>query len=60
VGEKEGARDGVVELAFIVTLEGTNRSTELGRDLGEELGEVDKRVGLQPKHKSPKKTREII
>jgi hypothetical protein len=59
VGEK-GARGRVVELATIVTLEGTDRSTKLGRDPGKEVGEVDKRVGLQPKRKSPKKMREII
>jgi hypothetical protein len=30
VGEEEGARGVVVELATIVTLQGTNRSAELG------------------------------
>jgi hypothetical protein len=55
MGEK-GARVIVVELVAIVTLEGTNRATKLGGDLGE-VGEVDERVGLQPKRESPKKMR---
>jgi hypothetical protein len=37
VGE-EGARGGVVELAAIITLEGTDRAMELGGDPGEEVG----------------------
>jgi hypothetical protein len=32
VGEEEGARGVVVELATIITLEGTDRATELGED----------------------------
>jgi hypothetical protein len=41
----------------IVTLEGTNRATELGGDPGEEVGEGGERVRLQPKWESPKKMR---
>jgi hypothetical protein len=46
VGEKEGARDEVVELAAIVTLKGTNRVTELGGDPGEEVCEGGQGVRL--------------
>jgi hypothetical protein len=45
----------VVELAAIVTLQGTDRATELGGDPGEEMSEHGKSVGLQPKRKSPEK-----
>jgi hypothetical protein len=55
VGKEEGARGVVVELATIITLEGTDRATELGGDLGEEVGEGGECVGLQPKWVSPKK-----
>lgn len=46
--EKEGTRGGVIELAAIITLEGTNRVTELVGDLGVEMGESVKGVGLEP------------
>jgi hypothetical protein len=59
VGEEEGAR-GVVKLTVIITLEGTNRTTKLGRDPSEEVGEGVERVGLQPKWESPKKMREVV
>jgi hypothetical protein len=59
MGEEERAR-GVVELAAIITLEGTNRAMELGRDPGEEVGEGGECVGLQAKRESPKKVREIV
>jgi hypothetical protein len=59
VGEK-GARVGVVELATIVTLKGTNWATELGGDPGEEVCEGGQGIRLQPKRESPKKVREII
>jgi hypothetical protein len=59
VGE-EGARGGVVELVAIVTLEGTDRATELGGDPGEEVGEGGERVGIQPKRESLKKVKEVI
>jgi hypothetical protein len=36
----------VVELAAIITLEGTDRATELDGDRGEEVGEGGERVGL--------------
>jgi hypothetical protein len=55
MGEKEGSRGVVVELAAIVTLEGTDRETELGGDPGKEVGEGGERVGLQPEGESPKK-----
>jgi hypothetical protein len=51
---EEGARGGVFELATIVTLEGTNQATELGGDLGKEVGEGGERVRLQPKQESLK------
>jgi hypothetical protein len=60
MGEEEGTRGVVVELAAIITLEGTDRATELGRDLGEKVGEGGKRVGLQPKRESPQKMREVV
>jgi hypothetical protein len=47
VGEKEGARGRVVELTTVVTLEGTNRVTELGGDPGEEVCEGVKGVRLE-------------
>jgi hypothetical protein len=59
VGE-EGARGIVVELMAIITLEGTDRATELGGDPGEEMGEGGECVGLQSKWKSPKKMREVV
>jgi hypothetical protein len=46
VGEEEGARGVVVELATVITLKGTNRATELGGDPGEEVGEGGERVRL--------------
>jgi hypothetical protein len=55
-----GARGVVVELAAIITLKGTNWTTELSGDPGEEVGVGAERVGLQPKRKSPKKVRKII
>jgi hypothetical protein len=54
VGE-EGARGGVVELSAIVTLKGTNRTTELGGDLGEEVGKVEKVPDLRRKGKVQRK-----
>ena len=58
--EKEGTRGGVVELAAIITLEGTNRVTELGGDLGVEMGESVKGVELELFRKSLEKMREVI
>jgi hypothetical protein len=58
--EKESAGGVVVELTSIVTLQGTDRATKLGRYPGEEVGEGGKRVRLQPKRKSRKKMGEII
>jgi hypothetical protein len=49
----------VVELAAIVTLQGTDRA-ELGGDPGEEVCEGGERVRLQPNRRSPKKMRKII
>jgi hypothetical protein len=49
VGEEERVRSMVVELAAIITLEGTNRATELGGDPGEKVGEGGECVGLQLK-----------
>jgi hypothetical protein len=46
---EEGARGAVVELAAIVTLEGTDRATELGGDPGEQVDDGGECVGLQPK-----------
>jgi hypothetical protein len=60
VGEEEGARGVVVELATVITLKGTNRATKLGGDPDEEVSEGGERVGLQSKGKSPKKVRKII
>jgi hypothetical protein len=50
----------VVELAAIVTLQGTDRSTKLGGYPGEEVYEGGECVRLQPKRKSPKKMGKII
>lgn len=59
VGEK-GWRGGVVELIAVITLECTNRATELDGDPSEEVGEGGKGVGLEPQGESPEKMREII
>jgi hypothetical protein len=60
MGEEECARGVVVELAAIITLEGTNWATELGGDRGKEVGEGGERVGLQPEWESPKKMEEVV
>jgi hypothetical protein len=60
MGEEEGSRDVVVELATIITLEGTDGVTELGEGQGKEVGEGGERVGLQPKRKSPKKMGVVV
>jgi hypothetical protein len=49
MGEEEGARGVVIELAAIITLEDTDWVTELGGDPSEELGEGGERAGLQSK-----------
>jgi hypothetical protein len=58
--EKEGAGGVIVELAAVVTLQGTDRAVKLGGDPGEEVCEGSERVGLQSKRKSPKKMGEVI
>jgi hypothetical protein len=60
VGEEERTGGIVVELATIVALQGTDRATELGGYLGEEVSEGGKRVGLQPKGESPKEMGVVI
>jgi hypothetical protein len=60
MSEKERAEDVVVELAAIITLQGTDRGTKLGGYPGEEVCEGDERVRLQPKRKSPKEMGKII
>lgn len=46
VGEEQGARGEVVKLATVIGLECMNRATELGGDLGKEVGEGGKRITL--------------
>jgi hypothetical protein len=60
VSEEERPGGIVVELAAIVTLQGTDRAPELGGYPGEEVSEGGKRVGLQPKGESPKEIRVVI
>ena len=60
MGEEEGARGVVVELAAIITLEGTDRATKLSGDPGEEVGEGGEGVRLQPKWEGPMKMREVV
>ena len=60
MGEEEGARHIIVKLVTIITLEGTDRATELGGHPSEEVGEGAERVGLQSKWKSPKKMGEVV
>jgi hypothetical protein len=60
MSEKERAGGVVVELAAVVTLQGTNRAVKLGGDPGEEVCEGGERVGLQSKRKSPKKMGKVI
>jgi hypothetical protein len=57
---EKGARYGVVELAAIITLEGTDRATELGGDPDEEMDEGVKGVGLKPQRKGLEKVGETI
>jgi hypothetical protein len=45
----------VVELAAVVTMQGTDRAVKLGGDSGEEVCKGGERVRLQPKRKSPNK-----
>jgi hypothetical protein len=51
--EEERPRGMVVKFAAIVTLQCTDGAAELGGDLGEEVSESGKRVGLQAERKSP-------
>jgi hypothetical protein len=60
IGEKERTGGVVVELATIVTLQCTDRATELGGYPGEEVCEGGECVRLQPKRKSQKKMGKII
>jgi hypothetical protein len=60
MSEKERAGSVIVELAAIVTLQGTDRAVKLGGDLGEEVCEGGEHVGLQSKRKRPKKMRKVI
>jgi hypothetical protein len=60
VNEEERTGGVVVELAAIVTLQGTDRALELGGYPGEEVSEGGKRVGLQPKGESPKKMGVVV
>jgi hypothetical protein len=60
MGDEEGSRGVVVELMAIITLEGMDRTMELGGDPGKELGEGDERVRLQPKSESPKKMGVVV
>jgi hypothetical protein len=55
IGEEEWPRGVVVELTSIITLQCTDRATELGGDPGEEVSEGGKSVRLQLKRKSPEK-----
>jgi hypothetical protein len=60
MSEKERTGGVVVELAAIVTLQGTYRSTKLGGYPGEEVCEGGECVRLQQKRKSPRKMGTII
>jgi hypothetical protein len=60
MSEKERIGGMVVELAAIVTVQGTDRATKLGGYPGEEVFEGSERFRLQSKRKSPKKMGKII
>jgi hypothetical protein len=60
MGEKERAGGVILELAAVVTLQGTDWAVKLGGDPGEEVCEGGERVGLQSKRKSPKKMGKVI
>jgi hypothetical protein len=60
MSEKKRAGGVIVELAAIVTLQGTDRAVKLGGDPGEEVCEGGECVGLQSKRKSPKKMGKVI
>jgi hypothetical protein len=60
MSEKERAGGVIIELAAVVTLQGTDRAVKLGGDPGEEVCEGSERVELQSKRESPKKMRKII
>jgi hypothetical protein len=58
--EEERPRGMVIKLAAIVTLQCMDGATKLGGDLGEEVSEGGKRVGLQAERKSPEKMGKIV
>jgi hypothetical protein len=55
ISEKERTRGMVVELAAIVTLQGTDQTTKLGEYPSEEVCEGGEHVRLRLKRKSPNK-----
>jgi hypothetical protein len=60
MSEKERAGGVIVELAAIVTLQGTDQAVKLGGDPSEEVCEGGECVVLQSKRKSPKEMENII
>jgi hypothetical protein len=60
MSEKERTGGVVVELAAIVTLQGTDRTMKLGGYPGEEVCEGEERVRLEAERKSPEKMGKII
>jgi hypothetical protein len=60
MSEEERARGVVIELAAIVTLQGTDRATKLSGYPGEEVCEGGEGVRLQPKREGLEKMGKII
>ena len=60
VGEKEGARGGVVELAAVITLDSFDDAIELSGHPREKVRKSGERVRLQTQRKSPRIVRAII
>jgi hypothetical protein len=60
MSEKEREGGVIIELAAVVTLQGTDRAVKLGGDPGKEVCEGGECVGLQSKRKSPKKMGKVI
>jgi hypothetical protein len=57
---EEGVRGIVVELTTIITLEGTDRTIDMGGDPGKEIGKGGERVRLQPKRESQNKMGVVV
>jgi hypothetical protein len=60
VGEKEGARHGVIKLLSIITLNSLDSVTELSRHPHKEVRKTGEGVRLTVERKGPQVVREVI